>query len=55
MMDLLYALSDGTKTDMDAWDNTDVVEFFMGLWVHQERIDKQLKKLEETKIKRGRK
>lgn len=31
---------------MDAWDATDVFEFFMGVTVHEEHIVRQLKDIE---------
>ena len=46
-MELLWAMSDGSKSDMDRWGTTLVGEFFMGLWVHQEKIEKVLEKMNQ--------
>lgn len=44
---MLWALSDGSKTDMEAWDRADVMDFFRGLSIHQERIKKLLKQTKQ--------
>ncbi len=38
------AISDGSKTDMEAWDRSDVFDFFRGLQIHTERIKRLTKK-----------
>ena len=50
-MDLLYAISDGKKVDMDAWAATDVREFFLGLWTQQDAIEKRLAAMKEGQKK----
>lgn len=47
-MDLLYAISDGSKSDMDAWTRAEVGDFFMGLWTHQDAIARHEKRLKEA-------
>ena len=37
-MNLLYIISDGSKSDMDAWKRADIFEFYTGLWVFQDKI-----------------
>lgn len=49
--DLLYALSDGKKSDMDAWRGSPVQDVYMGLWIHQDRIKERLKYMEEQQNK----
>jgi hypothetical protein len=40
--ELLWALSDGSRTDIEAWDRADVFEVFRGLTIHQARVTKKL-------------
>jgi len=42
--ELLWALSDGSRTDMEAWDRADVMDFYRGLEIHQARVKRMLKK-----------
>src|SRR5690606_7847958 len=41
--ELLWALSDGSKSEMDAWDRADVFEFFRGVLIKQDHIKRMLK------------
>lgn len=41
--ELLWALSDGSKSDMDAWDRADVFDFFRGVVIKQDHIKRMLK------------
>lgn len=50
-MDLLYAMSDGSKTDMDAWAGADIYDFFLGLWSHHDAIEKMIESMEKNKKK----
>lgn len=47
--ELLWALSDGSKTDMDAWDREDVDRVFTGLAIHQARVKRALNEAESNK------
>ena len=40
--ELLWALSDGSKTDMDAWNASDVMEVLRGLEMHEKRVKRML-------------
>jgi hypothetical protein len=50
--ELLWALSDGSKSDMDAWDREDVDRVFTGLEIHQARVKRALKEAEQHAPKR---
>lgn len=47
-MELLWAISDGSRTDMDAWNAKSVEEFFMGLWIHQDKIADLMARIKKT-------
>lgn len=46
MTDLLYAISDGSKTDMDSWAGTEIFQFFTALW---SRDDDMARRIEHHK------
>lgn len=43
-MDILWALSDGSKQDMDAWARTGVFEVFMAMNIQETRMNKIMEK-----------
>jgi len=48
-MELLWAMSSGERSDMEAWDRADVFEFYRGLLIHKQKVEEQLREIDAKK------